>query len=460
MNLRKLPPVHLLLDSKRFAPLIEHYSRNLVKDAIRVVFDSIRKNPDQFENTHLEDEEYFNQVATLLKKKNQLSLSKLVNATGTILHTNLGRAPLPDCAIQHVIDIASGYSNLEFQLETGKRGHRTDHILSLLAEITGSEAAYIVNNNAGAVLLALAAVATEKEVIVSRGELIEIGGGFRIPDVMRLSGAKLVEIGTTNRTHLFDYQNAINPATGLCFKAHRSNFSIAGFTKEVALDDLITISHKNNVPVMYDVGSGCLVSEHLKAFDYIGVDECLSAGVDIITFSGDKLLGGPQAGLILGKKMYIDMMARHPLARALRIDKMTLAAMEATINLYRDKQIAHQKIPVLKMISENPDDVFKRVQLFAKRINFSNGSHLNLVVKNMKSAIGGGALPGVTIPSWGLEVTSSDLSAEIILTLLRENSPPIIGRIEKEKVYLDFKTVHKDDEDLIYYALENIFKPN
>jgi len=385
------------------------------------------------------------------------NLVPVVNATGVVVHTNLGRSPLAPEVADRVAAIARGYSNLEFDLAAGKRGSRTSLVEGLLCELTGAEAALAVNNNAGAVLLALAAVARGREVIVSRGELVEIGGSFRIPDVMAQSGAVLQEVGTTNRTHPADYERAINENTGLLLKAHTSNFAVVGFTRSLSLEELVGLGKKHHVPVMEDLGSGTLID-----FSRFGltreptVTDSVAAGADIVTFSGDKMLGGPQAGVILGKKPLLDRIKAHPLARALRLDKMTLAALEGTLRLYRDPAAAVKSIPTLARITEPEQSVKKRAQRLSRLLRKAPGVAARVVPA--KSKVGGGALPLQEIPSFAVELSVPGLSANQVEEAMRAFDTPVIGRIEEDRFLLDLRTVFDHELAVIRDAAASLAK--
>ncbi len=381
-------------------------------------------------------------------------LKHVINATGIVVHTNLGRSPLSDKALDNVAAIATRYSNLEYDLEAGKRGLRYTHIEDILCEITGAEAALAVNNNAAAVLLCLDTLASNKEVIVSRGELVEIGGSFRIPDIMKKSGALLKEVGTTNRTHLKDYQNAVNDKTGLILKVHPSNFSVVGFTKNVSMTEVTRLGQQFAIPTLNDLGSGTLID--LSTYGLAKeptVQEALREGADIVTFSGDKLLGGPQAGIILGKKRLLDEIKTNPLTRALRIDKMTLAALETTLSLYRDETHATQTIPTLRMLTM-PLEVIEEKALKLKTIlEKIRDPRLTLSLLSLASRAGGGSLPLLELPSRCIGVDITGFSPNRIERHMRHYATPIIGRIENDQFIMDLRTLHEDEFRCISEAL-------
>ncbi len=374
------------------------------------------------------------------------SLRRVINGTGVIVHTNLGRSLLAKEAVSAVVEAASRYSSLEYDLEAGRRGSRFSHVEGILRRLTGAEAATAVNNNAGAVLIALNALARGKEVVVSRGELVEIGGSFRMPDVMAQSGANLVEVGTTNKTRLKDYEAAIGPETALLLKVHTSNYRIVGFTEEVSLEPLAELGRRHGIPVMYDLGSGCLVDLSVWGLDpEPTVQETLQAGVDVVTFSGDKLLGGPQAGLIVGRRELLDRIRRNPLARALRMDKLTLAALRATLQLYWDPQEATRRIPTLGMLAVEESVLRSRARGLARRISKAAPAAARAQVRKDRSRVGGGALPLLALDTWVVAIRVEGVSAARLERGLREADPPVLARILKEEILLDLRTVQEDE---------------
>lgn len=382
------------------------------------------------------------------------SLRRVINATGVILHTNLGRAPLAEQAAAAAESVSRGYSTLEYDLETGARGSRHSHASSLLTELTGAEDAMVVHNNAAAVLLMLSALLPASEVVVSRGELVEIGGAFRVPEIMALSGAKLREVGTTNRTHPRDYEVAITDATGALLKVHRSNFAIVGFTRETSLVELVSIGRARGVPVLYDLGGGLL-----RAVPGVSIPgeptvlEAVRTGADMICFSGDKLFGGPQAGILLGVKDAIARCKAHPLARALRADKMTLAALSATLSLYRDESLALREIPILRMIACPMDALSQRAQRLLSGLSFLGG---RARVVDAKGAIGGGTSPGFELPSKAVEITGESVRPEALCALMRGYRTPIVARIERDALLLDMRTVDDSEVDTIAACVRQI----
>ena len=377
-------------------------------------------------------------------------LRRVINATGVILHTNLGRAPLCLEARDQLTAVGKGYSNLEFDLDRGERGLRYDHVRELLCLLSGVEDALVVNNNAAAVLLALNTLAEGREVVVSRGELVEIGGEFRVPEIMEKSGARLREVGATNRTRLVDYERAISSETGLILKVHTSNFRMVGFTEETPLEDLVALGKKHSIPVMYDVGSGCFID--LTAYGLPGepvVRDVAAHGVDVLTFSGDKMLGGPQAGIILGRRNLLENIKRNPLNRALRIDKLTLAALEATLRVYLDPKEAVNRLRILKALTEPLSEVTRRAKKCLRLLRRALSTSFSLALKPGVSMVGGGALPEVSIPTMLMAVRFAGLSAGRLEAGLRRLEIPIIVRVAHDEILLDFRTIEEEELKLI-----------
>jgi L-seryl-tRNA(Ser) seleniumtransferase len=380
--------------------------------------------------------------------------ARVINATGVVLHTNLGRAPLGQSALDAIAAISGGYNNLEYTVETGERGSRHIHGETMLNLLTGAEAAMVVNNGAEAILLALSAMAAGKEVVLSRGEMIEIGGSFRVPDIMTQSGCQLVEVGTTNRTHLEDYQKAINPQTGAILKVHTSNYRISGFTAAVSNRELAVLAHNHDIPLVEDLGSGVLIDTAKHGLMHEPtVQEALAAGVDLVTCSGDKLLGGPQAGLILGRADLVARCKRHPLARALRVGKLTLAALQATLTHYLQGE-EDKEVPIWRMCSLSSESIGSRAAAMA----YSLGSlSLPVAIEVMagKSAVGGGSLPGETLPTMLLAIRGEgSLSPQSLAKRLRQNVPPVVARVEANSLLLDLRTVAPDEDALALSALQ------
>jgi len=461
--LQRLPAVDRLLDCARHSETLRQAPHSVLRNAARTALDALRHALLQ-ENTHVnagdvEEAAVLQRIEALVATAMQPNLRKTINATGVVIHTNLGRSLLCQDAIDNLTIIASRYSNLEFNLDEGRRGSRYSAVEDLLCEITGAEAGLVVNNNAGAVLIALETMAKDREVIVSRGELVEIGGAFRIPDVMSKSGAVLKEVGTTNRTHLQDYSAALGAKTALLLKVHQSNFAITGFTKEVPLKALVDLGRQHDVPVMEDLGSGTFVDFRRYGLPWEPtVQESVASGADIVTFSGDKLLGGPQAGILVGKRTYLDAIKKNPINRALRIDKLTLAALESTLRLYREESRAVAGIPTLRMML-TPDNVLADR---AERLNASlqriQDPRLVFLRDQVQSRIGGGSLPLLELPSHGVAVTFHDGSAQRAETFLRRHVPPIIGRIENDRFIMDVRTLQDDDLPHIEMAFRRMLK--
>jgi len=459
--LRMLPGVDQLLEQSKEDAFFEDIPKTVVVNSIRQTLDSRRHrilaaDPGIVEQS-LSSSRIMKRVKEAAFRAMTPNLKPLINATGVVVHTNLGRSLAPAQVLENLVQIAGHYSNLEYDLGAGKRGSRYSSVEDILCEISGAEAGMVVNNNAAAVLLCLETLARGKEVIVSRGELVEIGGSFRVPDVMTKSGGILKEVGTTNRTHLHDYENALDDNTALMLKVHRSNYSVIGFTAEVSLKELVELGTKRGLPVMEDLGSGTFID-----FSKYGlvkeptVQESVSAGVDVVTFSGDKLLGGPQAGIIVGKKQIVDRIKQNPLARALRIDKMTLAALETTLRLYRDEDQAVGLIPTLRMLTMDSTELVNRATRLADDLHSIGGSRLTINLVELSSKAGGGALPLLELPSKCLKIKIQGLSANKLEKNLRRNSPPIIGRIEDDAYVIDPRTLLDDDLPIIRTAFEKL----
>lgn len=412
---------------------------------------------EELNNLALSPEDFVSRVKDRLQRTPGRSLRRVVNATGVILNTNLGRAPLSPEAIQAVEEVGSYYSTLEYDVEEGGRGSRQQHVDDLLCQLAGAEGAMVVNNNAAAVLLIMDTFAKGGEVIASNGELIEIGGSFRIPEVIRTSGAELIAVGTTNKTRLSDYEGAINPQTRLLLRTHTSNYRIVGFTEEVPPQELVALGIKHNLPTVEDLGSGVLIDLSSYGLHHEPtVAEVVKAGIDLVTFSGDKLLGGPQAGVIVGKEKYIGAMKANPLTRALRVDKLTLAALEATLRLYLyyDEESLSEKIPVLKMLS-HPSRRREAGQL-ARKIKAVATESLAVEVKEGDSQVGGGSLPGENIPTWLVSLKHVSLSPNELGNALRKSAPPIITRIAQDRIFIDTRTILPGDGEYIVKAIKGI----
>jgi L-seryl-tRNA(Ser) seleniumtransferase len=449
MNLKDLPSVDRLLTTN--PNLIQLFGRRLVLLAYRTVLDDLRNSDQNLKNTpSLQD------ISTLAEEKLcqwfDPSLKTVINATGVVLHTNLGRAPLSKATISAMTASAAGYSNLEFDLNTGKRGSRTVHTEDSLVQLTGAEAGFVVNNCAAAVLLALSALAKGKKVVIPRSQLVEIGGGFRVPDVMKQSGAKLVEVGTTNKVRISDFaecfEDTANSVRILLLRAHRSNFKIIGFTEEPTLKEMCDLAHQHGTILIDDLGSGALIDSSKYGIEHEPtVQESLAAGADLVLFSGDKLVGGPQAGILVGRKELIDKLKKHPLARAVRADKTCLAGTSATLMHYLlDEE--EKEVPIWKMISYDLGSL--RMRTMEMREKVGQGE----VIQGF-SAVGGGALPGETIPTWLL--TFKLPRPQQKLGRLRSNDPPVIARIEDDKLVFDLRTVFDEDDNQLITAIQKLF---
>ena len=451
MQFRNLPSVDSVLATPEVAAMTASLGREwlvyMVREELELARDRIRRGEDA---SGLE--ELSAQVRRRVDDAVRPEPRRVINATGVVIHTNLGRAPLSRAAMEAVDEAASGYSNLEFDLDSGRRGSRQAQLESLLRQLTGAEAALAVNNNASAVMLGLLALAAGREVIVSRAEAVEIGGGFRVPDVLRQSGATLVDVGTTNRTYLRDYEEATTADTAAYLKVHASNFRVEGFTAEVGMRELAELGDRRGVAVLHDVGSGSLLPTEKYGLAHEPMpQESIRAGMGLAFFSGDKLLGGPQAGIVVGRRELVSRLARHPLARAVRIDKLSLASLTATLTHYL-KGEAEREVPVWRMISATPDELGERVAGWRESLSgpFSVGES--------RSAIGGGSLPGETLPTWVLSLDASgfDGGAESVMARLRAGRPPVVARVEDERVLFDPRTVAPDEDDILLAALRGL----
>jgi len=455
--LRKLPKIDELLKLQSVNKLIEENSRTIVLESLREAIEFYRNGILKGSVESLNTEQVLDFAIHTLESKNKMHLERVINATGTVIHTNLGRSLLGKKAIENVITVAGSYNNLEYDIESGKRGSRYSHIEEIIKKVTGAEAAMVVNNNAAAIMLVLDTLAKEKEVIVSRGELVEIGGSFRIPEVMKFSGAKLIEIGTTNRTHLYDYENNITENTGVLLKVHTSNFKVLGFTESVSLEQLVELGEKHEVPVVEDIGSGVLIDFGKYGFTYEPtVQDSIKKGIDVVTFSGDKMLGGPQAGIIVGKKKYIDKMKKNQLTRALRVDKMTLAALEGTLKYYIDEKEAVDNIPSLNMILMPKEEVKKKCILLKRKLQ-NKTQDFKVYIDKGESMVGGGSMPTEKIETYVIKVTSDKFSPVDMERKLRLGETPLIARVYNDELVLDGRTLFKEDFDEIvqcFKALE------
>lgn len=446
--LRALPKVDALGQARELTGLRQEYGDKAVVEAVRQVLAALRRQILEETLQALPSSEVlYHQIRDRVIQNGLPSLRSVINGTGIILHTNLGRACLSEKAAQAAADAARRYSNLEYDIANGQRGTRYVHIEDLLCRLTGAESALVVNNNAAAVLLVLSALTQGGQVVVSRGELVEIGGSFRVPDIMEACGAQLKEVGTTNKTHLSDYQKAITLDTKALMKVHTSNYRIVGFTETPSLSALVELGHANGLPVIEDLGSGCLVNlEQFGIHDEPSVQDSLKAGVDVVSFSGDKLLGGPQAGIILGKKRYIDILKKHPLTRAMRVDKMTLAALEATLRSYENGCL--EEIPVLDMLSVSSEALQQKVEALASMLAASG---VSASIVPVEGRVGGGSVPNQNLPSFAVALTG-DVNA--LEEKLRLGLHPIIGRIHNDAYLLDVRTLWEEDFPIIVAAIK------
>lgn len=441
---RDLPSVNALLETSGVKWLLEQHPRRVVLDAVRSAVDAARTAGI----AQPTEEQWVETIASAVREASRPSLRRVINATGVVLHTNLGRAPLADAAIRAIGHVAEGYSNLEYDIETGQRGSRYSHCVGLLQQLTGAEDALVVNNCAAALVLTLNALAQKKEVLVSRGELVEIGGSFRIPDIMARSGAKLVEVGTTNRTHDDDYRRAITPKTAAIVKVHRSNFTIEGFTADVSVDHLAFIAAEHGLPVIHDLGSGLLLP--LDEYGLSGeptAAAALASGATLVLMSGDKLLGGPQAGIILGSTAVVARLRKNPFARAMRVDKLTLSALEATLRLYLEPERALKEVPVLAMLTERVEQIESRARSVVSSLHSSN---IDAEMAPSTASVGGGAFPTADIASRAV-VLKTD--AEGTEERLRRGEPAVIGRIADGKLLLDLRSVLPREDGVLVQAI-------
>ena len=450
--LRKLPKMDELLKEEAIKNELENTTRTLVIDALRASIDKYR---ELILNDSIDDfikEDILNNFKDIIEESKGSNFKKVINAAGVVIHTNLGRSLLAEKALENVINVSGNYNNLEYDLKEGKRGSRYSHVEELIKKVTGAEAAVVVNNNAAAVMLVLNTLCKDKEAIVSRGQLVEIGGSFRVPDVMTFSGAKLVEVGTTNRTHIYDYENNINESTGVLLKVHTSNFKILGFTKDVSLEELVELGAKSNIPIIEDIGSGTLVDFSKYGFTYEPtVQESIKKGIDVVTFSGDKMLGGPQAGIIAGKKKYVDKMKKNQLTRALRIDKMTLAALEGTLKYYLDEKEAIENIPTLYAILSDKNEHKKRAQRLKRKLH-SKVKGFEFIIAEDYSMVGGGSMPVEKIGTYVIRIKNDKFSPKELEKGLRENKIPIIIRVANDEVIMDLRTMFDKDFDIVVDA--------
>lgn len=453
--LRQLPSVARVLQDRQVQHAIERHGRDLVVDCARQVLKQLRERIKRGEALRVDLPLVVDEVMHTVQRWRARSLRRAINATGVLLHTGLGRAVLAEAARNAVAEVAEGHSILEIDRETGERGDRIEHVRDLLCRLTGAEDATVVNNNAGAVLLAVTVLAQGREVIISRGQLVEIGGAFRMPDIIAQSGAKLVEVGTTNRTRLSDYERAVTPETALILRCHPSNFRIVGFTEEVAVNDLVSLARQYNLRVLDDVGSGCLVNTEQFGLEHEPtLLESVQAGCDVVTCSGDKLLGGPQAGIILGRKEMVEHIRRHPLHRALRVDKLTLSALEATLRLYLNPEEALREIPVLRALATPANEIRQRARRLHQKLQTVLPAEVFTVgLREGVSAVGGGSLPGQQLPTTLVCLRSARMDAQRLALALRWQEPAVFARIEQDEVVFDPRTVLPDEMGILVQAV-------
>lgn len=451
--LRKIPKTDEVLNQMTALGDLNTYNEDLIKTEVRRVLQELREtilgDEQQTDFSQRLTFEYIRQtVLDQCLQMVSLQLRRVINGTGVVLHTNLGRSPLGDYAKEALWEMAQGYSNLEMDLSTGKRGSRYDHMKNLLLRLTGAEDALVVNNNAGAVLLVLSAIAKGKEVIISRGELVEIGGSFRVPEVMEQSGAKLVEVGATNKAYVGDYESALTDNTGALLKVHQSNFKIVGFTHEASMEELVELARAHNLPLINDLGSGLLVDLEIEGFPAEPtVQQAIAAGCDVVTFSGDKLLGGAQAGIIAGNRQWIRLIEKHPLTRALRVDKLTLCALEATLIQYLDPIKAKEKIPALRMMTESHQSLESRGVQLLEELTLVNHPQSKILIDIVPgvSQVGGGAYPTVEMESRLIRFRSASEEIHQFERFLRSQRPAIMGRMQDNSLLLDIRTIFEHD---------------
>lgn len=458
-----LPSVDEVLGASKIIDISKEYPRSLILESIREAIDLKRKEivrlkEEEVNKFNLNNEEIVESALNRLRINYSLSLKKVINATGTVVHTNLGRSLLSETFKDDLWEAASRYSNLEYNLEKGERGSRYDHLTNTIKRLTKAEDVLVVNNNAAAVLLVLSTLAKDKEAIVSRGELVEVGGSFRIPSIMELSGARLVEVGATNKTHLKDYENAITENTSVLMKVHTSNYRILGFTESVEIDQLSDIGKKHNIPVIEDLGSGVFIDLSKYGLSYEPtVLDSISKGADIVTFSGDKMLGGPQAGIIVGKKEYIDKMKKNQLTRALRVDKLTICALEATLRMYLDEEKAIKEIPTLRMLTYKIEELEEKAK---KLLNMIDQLKLDadICIEDGLSQVGGGSMPLETIKTKVISIMPKIMNVSALEKKLRLGEANIIARVYDNKYVLDVRTIFDDEYGIIVNELDKAFK--
>lgn len=459
MNLYKMiPKVDQILDNEIIKKLLEENSKNLIMESIHEELNSIRNNI----SNGCDEKVILNYIENLAKNieknllnKKRLNLRKVINASGVVIHTNLGRSVLTNEILENIKDVSVGYSNLEYDLQKGKRGSRYSHLTEIIKKITGAEDCMVVNNNAAAVMLILSTMAKGRNVITSRSELVEIGGSFRIPDVCRESGAELKEVGTTNKTHLSDYENAIDENTAALFKVHQSNFKILGFTESVTSTELKDLKEKYNIPIIEDLGSGVLIDLSKYGLGHEPtVQECIANGVDVVSFSGDKLLGGVQAGIIVGKKEFIEKMKKNQLTRALRVDKFTLSALEVVFSYYIDEELAISKIPTLNMLTIKIEELYNKAERFIDYLG--ENKEFSYEIIDIDSEVGAGSLPTQKLPSKAVKVISNSYTENELEEKLRNHNIPIVARIYKGNLIFDVRTIFENEFSIIKDALDSL----
>lgn len=455
----QLPSVDEMLNQERIIATLDEYPRNILLESIREAIEEKRRaivdlNQSDFDKFEVSLEKIVQNAINKCNLKYSLSLKKVINATGTVLHTNLGRSLLSESIKDELWEAASRYSNLEYDIDKGQRGSRYTHLTETIKRLTGAEDVLVVNNNAAAVLLVLSTMAKGGEAIVSRGELVEVGGSFRIPSIMSLSGADLVEIGSTNKTHLKDYEEAITENTKVLMKVHTSNYRILGFTQSIEVDELCELGKKHNLPVIEDLGSGVFVDVSKYGLSYEPtVLDSIRKGADIVTFSGDKMLGGPQAGIIVGKKEYIEKMKKNQLTRALRVDKLTICALEATLRMYLDEEKARKEIPTLRMLTYSMEELEKKANSLYSTIEYLN-KYAKISIENGLSQVGGGSMPLETIDSKVIAITPDNMNVAMLEKKLRLSDAHIIARVYDDKYVLDTRTIFEDEFEIVKNELE------
>lgn len=455
----QLPSVDEVLNNNKIIDILNEYPRNIVIECIREAIEEKRRciielKEENFNEFKISLDEIVTNIVNKCNLKYSLSLKKVINATGTVIHTNLGRSLLSESLKDELWQSASRYSNLEYDIDKGERGSRYTHLTETIKRLTGAEDVLVVNNNAAAVLLVLSTMAKGGEAIVSRGELVEVGGSFRIPSIMALSGASLVEVGSTNKTHVKDYEETITENTKVLMKVHTSNYRILGFTQSVEVDELCEIGKKHNIPVIEDLGSGVFIDVSKYGLTYEPtVLDSIRKGADIVTFSGDKMLGGPQAGIIVGKKEYISEMKKNQLTRALRVDKLTICALEATLRMYLDEEKAIKEIPTLRMLTYTMEELEEKANaLYSKLENLS--SYANIRIEDGLSQVGGGSMPLETINSKVIAITPNNMNVSTLEKKLRLSDSHVIARVYEDKYVLDIRTIFEDEFDILAKEIE------